>query len=436
MKINLTNPNYCATVVEIKDLIDLDNCDNVRGAHIFGQHVIVDKLTVIGDVGLFFPVESALGKDFLAHNNLYRDSALNRDTTRNGYFEAHGRVRCVKFRGHKSQGLFLPISCLDGFGDGVTVEIGDSFNYIGEKLVADKYVPKFASRANSASGKKQAKVQRESRIIPYQFRFHDDTAQLYRNLHRFHADTPISITYKLHGTSAVFSRVLVKKKLRWWENALRRLGVDVVDREYDMLYSSRKIVKNGFFEESQNSAKANGGYYGEDLWGQAAKLVEPHLTDGLSVYAEIVGFTPSGKAIQKGYDYGCAQNQFEIYVYRVTYTSPCGDVHEFSTSQMIDWCKSVGMRHVPLEWSGMASWLVEGDTPVGEKLLEQIAETWLDKPCYMCNNNVPAEGVVVRIEGREWEAYKCKSDAFYERETKLLDKGEVDMESEETVGNE
>ena len=123
-------------------------------------------------------------------------------------------------------------------------------------------------------------------------------------------------------------------------------------------------------------------------------------------------------------------------MYRVTYTSPCGDVHEFSTSQMIDWCKSVGMKHVPLEWIGMASWLVEGDTPVGEKLLEQIDETWLDKPCHMCQNKVPAECVVVRIEGREWEAYKCKSGAFYERETKLLDKGEVDIESEEASGDE
>jgi hypothetical protein len=41
----------------------------------------------------------------------------------------------------------------------------------------------------------------------------------------------------------------------------------------------------------------------------------------------------------------------------------------------------------------------------------------------MCKNNVPEEDIVVRIEGLEFEAYKQKSTAFYERETKLLDRG-------------
>jgi len=48
----------------------------------------------------------------------------------------------------------------------------------------------------------------------------------------------------------------------------------------------------------------------------------------------------------------------------------------------------------------------------------------------MCSNSVPEEGVVIRIEGLEIEAYKQKSTAFYERETSLLDKGESDIESE------
>ena len=50
--------------------------------------------------------------------------------------------------------------------------------------------------------------------------------------------------------------------------------------------------------------------------------------------------------------------------------------------------------------------------------------------CCMCNNTVPEEGCVVRIEGLEFEAYKQKSNRFYERETKNLDLGEINIEDE------
>lgn len=36
----------------------------------------------------------------------------------------------------------------------------------------------------------------------------------------------------------------------------------------------------------------------------------------------------------------------------------------------------------------------------------------------------------VNIEGIDFEAYKAKSNAFYERETVLLDKGESNIEDE------
>jgi hypothetical protein len=46
---------------------------------------------------------------------------------------------------------------------------------------------------------------------------------------------------------------------------------------------------------------------------------------------------------------------------------------------------------------------------------------------------VPEEGICLRVEGAAIQVYKLKSDRFYGYETALLDKGEVDMESEETM---
>ena len=49
----------------------------------------------------------------------------------------------------------------------------------------------------------------------------------------------------------------------------------------------------------------------------------------------------------------------------------------------------------------------------------------------MCNNKVPEEGIVVRKESLfSCDSYKLKSFRFLEFETKQLDKGESDIESE------
>ena len=80
MKINKPkNENYAAIVVEIKTLIPLEKCDNVQAAIIMGNQVIVSKSVKIGDVGLYFPLECALSKEYLSNNNLYDKNLPNSD---------------------------------------------------------------------------------------------------------------------------------------------------------------------------------------------------------------------------------------------------------------------------------------------------------------------------------------------------------------------
>ena len=122
------NSNYAAILVEIKTLVTLENCDNVQAAIILGNQVIVDKSVKIGDVGLYFPLECQLSKEYLSANNLYRKKELNLDQTKAGYFEENGRIRCVKFRGHKSEGLFMPSGSLFFIGtSGLNLNLNDSF---------------------------------------------------------------------------------------------------------------------------------------------------------------------------------------------------------------------------------------------------------------------------------------------------------------------
>jgi len=50
----------------------------------------------------------------------------------------------------------------------------------------------------------------------------------------------------IHNTSFVVSKVLCKKMLKWHERILKRFGVNIVDTQYDTVYSSRKVIKNSW----------------------------------------------------------------------------------------------------------------------------------------------------------------------------------------------
>ena len=58
------NRNYCATVVKLTQFVELAGMNNVKGVMIFGNHVIVGKDTSVGEVGLFFPLETQLSNEF------------------------------------------------------------------------------------------------------------------------------------------------------------------------------------------------------------------------------------------------------------------------------------------------------------------------------------------------------------------------------------
>ena len=166
----------------------------------------------------------------------------------------------------------------------------------------------------------------------------------------------------------------------------------------------------------------------------------------MTFYYEIVGHLPNGGLIQKDYDYGY-EDTFGIYLYRITSTNVDGKVIEFSAKQVQDFCKKNGLNAVPELYYGYVKDFVDNfglkTTIYGndlichvseefnaDKFLQRVKDLFNEKDCYMCKNKVPEEGAVIRIEGLDFEAFKQKSCLFYERETKLLDAGESDIESD------
>jgi hypothetical protein len=445
MKLEINgNVNYSAQIVEIKNIIPLEKCDNIVATIILGNNVIVSKDAKIGDIGIFFPIESRLSADFLKFNNLYRDKLLNADTTKGGFFELNGRIRCVKLRGNKSEGFFIPVESLYYLNIGhefLLNKIGESFDTIDNITICEKYIIPRRQYSQGNKNEKKNKRIKKSRLLDNQFRFHIDTQQLYRNLHRINYNDLISITYKLHGSSFIVSNILCKRKLNIFEKILKKCKIKIDDKEYFNLYSSRKVIKN---EEFKNENQMS--FYDEDIWKIANDELKDNLQKGMTFYGEVVGYLSSGKAIQSEYDYGNEAGKHTLYIYRITFTNLDGRVFEFSMKQVQDFCKQNGINAVPLLYYGYVkdfmqdsgyNWNDDQENDLHrDDFLTLLKKKYLEKDCYMCLHKVPTEGVVVRKESNDIESFKVKSEAFYLRETKLLDKGIENIEDNQESGNE
>ena len=434
------NINYSATVVKLQSFVDLPNCDNVKHALIFGNSVIVSKASEAGEIGLFFPVECQLSPEFMAANNLYRKAEWgNADPTKTGFFEQHGRVKAMKFRGHKSEGYWINVNSLLFVGINVNdLNEGDTFDKIGNHEICKKYI---AGKSGLASGGPNNKVSKlKDNIVDGQFKFHFDTDNFRKNLHKIKPTDYISISDKWHGTSAIYSKPLVVRKLNWFERILKKIGIRVQDSTYGFVYSSRRVIK------------CVDGKYGTDVYGIVAKEIADKIPNSYTVYGEIVGYNPEGwAAIQSAaggrpYHYGCAPGEHKFVIYRVKTTNVDGKTLELSWPQMKEFCSKYGLSIVHEFFYGPITALVpfsdfifENETEseqIGKwqkQVLAYLEKTFVnDQMCKFNNFEVPAEGVVIRIDFLdECESYKLKNFKFLEDETKNNDAGILDMETAE-----
>ncbi len=422
------NINYAAIVTEITNVRKHSNADRLNVSTMHGNNVILGLDVKIGDKGVFFPLESQISQEFLHENNLYDEKTLNKDQNQRSYFNAKGRVRAIRLRGEKSEGFWLGI---DKFPALVDAPDGTLFDTIDDHLLVKKYViiNKHVGLGLGKQGK-QSK-HKEKKLIENQFRFHFDTEQFARNVHKFDSTDIIHITQKLHGTSVVVSKVLCKVPVTWRERLAKWFGVHVVETGYDNLYSSRKVLKNNDLNPNAQH------FYGSDVWGMVNEEVKDFIESGISIYAEIIGHTKEGGVIQKGYPYDCAETEHKTYVYRITSTNVDGKVIELTWDQVKAYCNKYGLLHVPEYYSGKASALFP-ELSITEhwhqNFLAKVQETYLEK---ILPNGSPDEGICIRKDiGLECLITKLKSFSFFEYETKQLDAGEVDIESGESTTEE
>ena len=424
-------------IVKIEHLRPHTNADRLQIATIFGNDVIVDLNVAIGDIGVYFPSDLQLSKEFCEINDLVRRKDENGNPC-GGYLDPDKRnILPIKLRGEKSDGLYLPIKCLE-YTQG-RLKIGDRIDVVNGHEICCKYIPVIKNKTSSKT-KKCNKVRKHTAPVAPLFIEHADTEQLNYNLDAFKVGDQIEITLKMHGVSnrVAYVPVLKKFKRTLFDRIFGREGKPIY--EYDYISGTRRTVLDSF----------DGGFYGSNAFRkQFEDRLRGKLYKGEEVYFEIVGFTDAGTPImpigdnnkvgkdfvkQYGektvFSYGCAPNdkdlpQSEMYVYRMTMTNEDGAVVEYTPDFMRYRCEQMGVKCVPvfakatIDCEGVHIYAPDNELygfvhetdNVGDTV-KLVAEKYYDGPDPIGKTHI-REGVVVRIVNRpKFCAYKHKNFSF------------------------
>jgi len=250
MKISIVegSENYACQVIKLPPKQKVDGLDNLVKITYQGNDILTRKDADENQLYLFFPVECSISKDYLSYNNEFRHTNLNNNPQEKpGFFEDSCRVKSIKFKGVISTGYIAPIDTLLLWFDTLSLEdfkIGMEFTDIDDVNICKKYKVTRIQSDGTKESRYNKKLKRFDKLVPNQFRFHVSTPPLAKNLHVLNPNDIIVISSKWHGTSAVFSNLLINKKLDWKHRVAKFLGIQVVDKEYGEVYSSRSVIKN------------------------------------------------------------------------------------------------------------------------------------------------------------------------------------------------
>lgn len=513
------NENYAAKIARVDAIEEIPGANSIVRATLGESKVVVSKDTQVGDIVVFFPVGSAINKKFLSTNNLFSNPESNSnyseykelkeaikiaegDTTdtptsnkalaemkkklkgMTGMFDKHGRVKLLSLRGVYSEGFVASVEMLESTWPELRSEIwsarlGVLFDMVGEDVLCTKYIPVIQSRAKQNSSTHSAQSDSFDRIIPDTFKFHYDTTMLDNHIDCIDPADEITITVKVHGTSAILANIPVRKKLPWWKKMGKKLGIKVNETEYDYIYSSRRVIQNQY-----GNVESKAGDVYAALHRELGKIVPKDTI----IYGELVGYIEgTNTGIQQPcgivHDYGCQPGEWAFMPYRIVTTVGDNDL-EWSVKEVHDWtletietlpqeqrkllipinilysgkagdmynsfykatqqdlqddfnadidkyCNTPGVDHLPLHLTSIGEymkhrWRIEWmeDMKNDDVLLR------IESPEPMCNNpKVPREGVVIRLtKDTRPRAFKLKSKAHYALSDKSANKGEADPE--------
>lgn len=394
--------SYKAYVTYVKNIRPAENADRLNACEVFGNTTIIDKTITEDTLILYLPSDGQISVEFGEKNNLFRRKDENGNNV-GGFVDPDKRnIAAIRLRGNRSDGLVLPISCLNycfSHGDAsIEFHAGDVIDgLVNGHEIARKYIPKTNHRSGSVGSGGKVQKKKIKINLPY-FTEHIDTPQLTYNMDMFKPGDLICLTEKVHGTSSRNANTLqISYKKNLFHKLFNLKGRKV--EEYKYVVGTRRTVLES----------ATGGYYGTNEFRlEWANKFKDKLIPGECVFGEIAGFMAPGQPIMaKGdnkktkdknfiktfgdttvFSYGCNEEKgnSRYFIYRMTYTTPEGFVFEYPWDLVKLRAEQMGFEVVPE--------LDRFIYTTEEDFLARIEE-WMDIPSTIDSSHI-IEGVVVR----------------------------------------
>lgn len=334
---------YQAVITKIDCITPIQGADKIVAANISGRTCIVNVDCQPGMIGVLFTPGTQLSLEYACNNNLFSDSSLNSDPNKKGFLAKNRKVTTLTLKGVCSDGLFMPLDslvCLTGDKQFYTLDPNDSFfELIDYKGIKHPVCSRYESYIDKQSFRPKKKLPLLKRIKAaiknlyaetkwdYGNRFpeHSKTNYFKENKHVIldlikNSNARITITPKLHGTSARYGYVLRTKEPRglfkWFKKPIG---------EYVHIGGSRRVVIGNM---------SSSGFHGSNSFrNHYLKVLENHLQLGMVVYGEIVGFA-NNKSIMATHNADIIKNKefkkkvVDTFGKTITYSYGCSNSYD------------------------------------------------------------------------------------------------------------
>lgn len=241
---------YKAYITHVTNIRPAENADRLNACEVFGNTTIIDKTITEDTLILYLPSDGQISVEFGEKNNLFRRKDENGNNV-GGFVDPDKRnIAAIRLRGNRSDGLVLPISCLNycfSHGDAsIEFHAGDVIDgLVNGHEIACKYVP--IRRAYEGKGKSGSAKKIKADIAPL-FAEHVETEQLPYNLNKFRSGDILDISLKCHGC------FISGTKVRMADNSLKRIEkIKVGDKVLGYDFEKKKIIPTTVLHTFKNT---------------------------------------------------------------------------------------------------------------------------------------------------------------------------------------
>lgn len=285
-----------AVITKIERIEKHNNADKLEVAYVCGCPIVVSIGTYsIGELVVYFMEDGQLSQEYCEQNDLF-PRYENGNRIGGGFFDNNRKVRSQKFRGVRSDGYIAKLDSLAYTGvDISSLTEGLSFQSLNNHNIYQKWISPRARTLRERNLNKVLVVKEKAL-----FREHSDTEQIRFYWNKIPKGSIITITEKLEGTSARYGYVptIIDKRHFEWEEQLLAAKYNKKLKPYRTINYTYKIGTRRTIVPIINRGTYKGFYDNESFRIKRAAEVLPFIQKNEMMYAEIVGYTDSGAAIQ------------------------------------------------------------------------------------------------------------------------------------------